>query len=684
MISDIRNRQTEAAECGLACVAMAAALAGSNIDLNWLRQRYPVSARGSSLKDIITISNSVGMSGRAVRCELDEIGDLKIPSILHWGLKHFVVFSGRKGKKYKLFDPAKGYIFLSIQEISRKFTGVALELSPSPGFQKRVERSPLGLGGIIRLSPEVKRGLLHALVLSIVAQIYVSVSPFYLQMAIDNAAMKGDEDLLRTLALGFAGFAVINAGAEAFRAVIFQKVAALLNWDMTVRLFHHMVRLPLPWFQRRRLADTNSRFQSIDPIRNLISNGVVGAVIDGALSIVTVVMMFVFSPALSIVTLAGLAVYVLIRLAWLPLSRKYAANALQATIVEQGKRLETLRAIQTIKAMGGEAEREGNWANKFADTIRTGQENALIANGFQICQRTIDVLITIIVIYLGVLAIIKNTMSIGILYAFISYRAQFNARVTNLVDQVISARMLSLYTFRLADIVLTPAEDDAERSRPDLGDIQGLVEAENIYFQYGPTDRLVLRNVNLRVEPGEFVAIVGPSGAGKSTLMKVLSGLYPPTAGEVRLDGLPLATWGVKLMRRNFGIVMQDDELLPGSIAENVSFFDEKLDMDKVWRCLSMVCIDKEVNRMPMKAETFVGDMGSTLSGGQKQRILLARALYKDPKILLLDEATSHLDVETERNINKTLSSLNITRIVIAHRKETIQVADRLIRLERC
>ena len=189
----------------------------------------------------------------------------------------------------------------------------------------------------------------------------------------------------------------------------------------------------------------------------------------------------------------------------------------------------------------------------------------------------------------------------------------------------------------------------------------------------------MFRGVSLTVEPGEFVAFVGPSGAGKSTLMKVVTGLYPASLGEVRLDGLPLAAWGPRAVRRLLGVVRQDDELLSGSIAENVAFFDERIDRDRVWRSLAAAAVEEEVRALPMGAESFVGDMGSALSGGQKQRVALARALYREPRILVLDEATSHLDVERERRVNASLRALNVTRLVVAHRPETIAAADRVV-----
>jgi ATP-binding cassette subfamily B protein RaxB len=675
-------RQTEAAECGLVCLAISAELLGSKVDLADLRRQHPVSPRGLSFKDIAAIAGSMNLVGRAVHCELDELSQLSCPAILHWGLNHFVVLVSVSRDRVVIQDPARGRRVEKMDVVSKRFTGVAMELSASPAFMRKTERSRLRLSSLFRWTPNLTGGLLQAFLLSLLLQAYVVASPFYMQLAIDEGALKGDMDLLVTLAIGFGLFAVFNAGADALRGLALQRVSALLGWDMTQRLFHHMMRLPLVWFQRRRLADALTRFDSLVPVKTLIASGLVGALIDGMLSAVTLVMMFIFAPILAFVVLAALALYVGIRLASIPLTMKLGAAALSASIAEQGKRIETLRAMQTIKVMAAESQREGDWANKLADTVRANQSSAIAQISINTVQSALDALSLILVVFLGVKRIIAGEMTIGVLYAFLAYRSQFAARAQSFVEQFVTARLLELHTFRLADIALHPLEPGIDQAPSTVAEIQGAIELRNIAFAYAPHEPLVLRGVNIRIEPGEFVAIVGPSGTGKSTLLKVMTGLYPVVGGEVLIDGLSLGSWGPRTVRRSLGVVMQDDELLSGSIAENVAFFAEDISIDRVWECLRAASLDAEVMAMPMRAETMVGDMGSSLSGGQKQRVLLARALYRRPSILILDEATSHLDLGREKSINQALQQLSITRVIVAHRSETVAAADRVIHLE--
>ncbi|NGM51800.1 peptidase domain-containing ABC transporter [Caulobacter sp. 602-2] len=682
MTPDYRLQQTEAAECGLSCLAAVSQIFGDETDLATLRKRFPMSSRGMSFKDIIDLAGSMNMSARPLRCDPHELVDVKCPAILHWGLSHFVVLISVKRDSAKIFDPRRGHVKVSLKDLDKKFTGAALELSPTPAFQRRRERSPLNMWSVVRWAPGLGSGLGQVVVLSLVLQAYILVSPFYMQFVVDDAVLKGDFDLLTGLAIGFGVFAIFNVGAETLRGFATQKLSALMNWDMTQRLFHHLIRLPLPWFQRRRLADALMRFQALDPIRNLIAGGLIAVMLDGVLSVATAVMMFVFAPVLAGVTVACLLLYLVVRLISIPLTMNYAAKALTSSIAENGKRIETLRAIQTIKVMGAEPERQADWSNRMADSIRASQLSAFANVGINGVQRLIRGLASIAVIYLAARMIMTDQMSIGVLYAFMAYHTQFLDRGANLIEQGVAWKMLDLYTFRLADIVLTPTEADIEKSTSGLPEMKGKVSLEGVGFTYAPHEPAVLRNLTFTIEPGEFVAVVGPSGSGKSTLMKVLCGLYPATYGQVCIDDMPLSAWGPRGVRRNIGVVLQDDELLSGSIADNVTFFDEVVDIDRVNECLRLAGLEEDVNRMPMRTETFVGDMGSSLSGGQKQRVLLARALYRQPSILILDEATSHLDVARERLVNTSLSNLKITRLVVAHRPETIAAADRVIMIQ--
>jgi ATP-binding cassette subfamily B protein RaxB len=634
-----------------------------------------------SLGQIVEFLSAIELSGRQVQCSVDDLKFLDLPAILAWG-ETYVVLKRVGPTRFHVFDPDRGWCSLRADEVTHMFGGLAIEVARTQAFRKRREPTPLNILSLFRWTPKFGGGLVQVLILSIVLQAYILLSPLYMRIVVDQAVLGSDNDLLSAIAVGFLMLALFNTGASALRGVAAQRINSLLNWDMTRRVFHHMIRLPLEWFQRRKLADTFVRFQALDPIRALISSGFILAMIDGFLSIGILIVLSILSLQLALVAMVSLTLYVIIRLACVPLNLRLSAQALTASIAEQGKRIETLRAIQTIKVMGGEAEREADWADKLGESIRTAQSSALVQVGVSTVQSLFTGVTSVVVVYVGAREILGGTMTIGVLLAAVAYQAQLSQRISAMVETIIQWRMLDMWSSRIADVVLTPVEPAATKSVAGGESIViGSVRVSRVAFRYSGMDPFILRGADLDVKPGEYVAIQGPSGSGKSTLLKLICGLYMPSAGEITLEGRPLSYWGLRAARRSFGVVMQDDLLLSGSIAENVAAFDRDINRDHVWRCLAVSGMENEVAAMPLGLDTQIGDIGSNLSGGQVQRLQFARAIYRSPPVLLLDEATSHLDPKSEAVIAAAVKNYKGTRIVIAHSKRTIEGADRVLTL---
>jgi ATP-binding cassette subfamily B protein RaxB len=674
-------RQAEAAECGLACLVMVGNYHGHRIQLSTLRRRFSVSMKGQTLRTLTEIAAAIGLSSRPVRCELSELGTIQKPAILHWGGNHFVVLEKTSGSRVVVHDPAAGVLSLTWEQASARFTGVALEISPSATFRPQRESNPLTLSSLVRIPRDAMRGLLQAICLSLVVELLVLVSPLYMQLTIDQGIVKEDVSLLNMLALTFGLVLLFRVITFGLRGFTIQFISHSVSFEMQARVFAHMLRLPLEWFHKRHVGDIQSRFHAIQPIQAFIANGAISALFDSVLSLLVLAMMFAYSPKLTLIVLASVLAYLVIRIGGIHTQRRLAGDTIVTQAAEQTRFLESIRAIETIKASGAEVMREGQQRNAIAASM-----NAMIRSGnvqlvFSGVAAALDGLADILVVYLAARGIIKGQLSVGMLGAFMAYKSQFGMRATNLVEQFISWRMLSIDLERLSDIALSPTERRVENGGAD-GDLVGGLQCQDLHFAYAFGEKPVLRGLNLRIAPGDYVAIIGPSGGGKSTLLKLLVGLYRPTSGQVLIDGRPVEHWDIKRLRKQIALVTQDDNLLAGSIAENIGMFDETVDMDRVVRCAQAAQIHDEITAMPMAYETLVGDMGSSLSGGQKQRVMIARALYRQPRILILDEGTSHLDVINERAINDALANLNITRIVVAHRPETIRAADRRIVLQ--
>jgi ATP-binding cassette, subfamily B, bacterial CvaB/MchF/RaxB len=411
-----------------------------------------------------------------------------------------------------------------------------------------------------------------------------------------------------------------------------------------------------------------------------LTSAFVEGVFDGLLVLVTLAMMFIYSPGMAGVAVLAVLLYLGIRLLWLrPLylatEEQIVRGAIQSTHL-----LETIRGMRAIKLFARQGERKSAW-----QTMLVAETNASLSiQKMQIFYRIVNATLTgltyVALLWLGAQQILAGALSVGMLMAFLAYRGQFDTRVSALIDQLISYRMLQLYGERLGDVVLTPAEPSA-RTHAMTEPVSREILLDTVTFAYAPHEPLVLNKVSLHIRPGESIAITGPSGGGKTTLVHVLLGVLDPVEGQISIGGQPLAKYGVENWRRSVGSVMQDDTLFAGSIADNICFFDPKPDLAYVEECARLASVHDEISRMPMAYQTLMGDMGTTLSGGQKQRVLLARALYKRPNVLILDEATSHLDTRREAEVNRAIHALDMTRIIVAHRAETIASADRVVEL---
>ena len=523
--------------------------------------------------------------------------------------------------------------------------------------------------------------LIQVLILSIILQALVLVAPLYAQLTIDEVIARGDVDLLVVLALGFGLLVVIKAASTAIRSVILLVIQNVLHFQLGARLFHHLLRLPMSFFEKRHIGDLLSRFSSLQPIRNLLAEGLIAGVLDGAMAAITLAMIFIYSTRLGMVVLSAFALYSILRLALYRIIWERTEATIQAQAQENSTFIESVRAIQSLKIFNRESERESQWLNRYSDVVGANVRLGRAKIAFSTLNEVIFGLESIITIYLAARLALGNVLTAGMIFAILSYKQQFTEKAVQLMERVLDFRILGLHLERLSDIALTPLERGHDRPIAYSREIRGRIELRNVYFRYSECDADVLENITLTIEPGEFVTIMGPSGGGKTTLIKIMLGLLEPTAGGIFIDGVPLPTMGWRAYREQVGAVMQEDQLLSGSIADNICFSDPEFDQARMMACAQLAGIHSEIMALPMTYNSLVGDMGSSLSGGQKQRLLLARALYRKPRILFLDEGTAHLDLDNERYINQSLTRLKMTRVSVAHRPDISTGADRIIRI---
>lgn len=675
--------QTEAAECGLACLAMVASARGLHLDLPELRRRFSLSLKGATMADLLRMAAPLGLAGRGLRAEPEHLARLELPAILHWDFNHFVVLVEVRGQQALIHDPAHGRRQIPLAELSRHFTGVALELRPGPDFTPQDPAPRLSWRQLFGRISGLKRSLGQILLLALALELLALLSPFLLQWVVDGVLVSADRDLLVTLGLGFGLLVLLQTAIGALRSWAVLVLSASLNLQWLTQVFGHLLRLPLAWFEKRHLGDIWSRFSSVQQIQRTLSTRFAEALLDGAMVLLTLAMMAVYSPRLSAVALTAVLGYGLLRWAYFGPLREASEEALVFEAKQNSHFLESLRGAQAIKLYNAEAERSAAFANLVVEQMNASIATRRLDLGMAVGQRLLFGLERVAIVWLGALLVLDRELSVGMLFAFLAYKEQFSTRVAGLIDKGVELSMLRLQGERLADIVLSAAEpaDLSAGSKVSAGSPEAL-ELVDLSFAYAEGEAPVIQGCSLRIEPGEAVAIVGPSGCGKTTLLKLMLGIHSPQRGEIRIGGRPLAQLGLAAWRARIGTVMQDDQLFAGSIADNISFFDPEADAAWVQECARIACVHEDISALPMAYQSLVGDMGSSLSGGQRQRVLLARALYKRPHYLFLDEATSALDVEKERQLNASLRALNLSRIVIAHRPETIASAQRIIALQ--
>ncbi|MDP9565754.1 UNVERIFIED_ORG: ATP-binding cassette subfamily B protein RaxB [Kosakonia oryzae] len=684
----IRNKvpviiQSEAAECGNACLSMICGYYGKNIDLFNFRNRYGSPAQGATLTDLNQVAQTTGLKTRALSLDMDEIKELRLPCVLHWSLNHFVVLVAIKGKRFVINDPAMGRRVIHQKEMSENFSGIALEAWPDRHFTQEKQRSRLNLLDLMCNIVGLKSALSKIFMLSIVIEAVNLLMPMGTQLVTDHIITAHDNNLLLVICAGLLFFTLFKTAVSMIRAWVSLKLNTLTDIQWKTSFFDHLLSLPLAFFEKRNLGDIQSRFSSLDTIRATFTNNIVMGTIDSIMTVGVLIMMSLYGGWLVWVVLGFTVCYAAMRI----ITYKFYRTISEELIVKRARSgshfMETLYGIATIKSLNLKNRRSQHWLNTNIDVSNASLRQTrfdMLFGGINTFINSVD---QVVILWLGALMVMDNTMTIGMFMAFNAYRGQFAQRASSLIDLAMQFKMLSLHNERISEIIFSKPEAESP-PRKVFEDSAGVpLQVQNLSYQYDKLTRPVFSNVNITVAAGESVALTGASGIGKTTLLKVMSGLLTPDQGDIFVGDFDVKKIGVNNYRACTACVLQEDRLFSGSIADNISGFEDNADRQLIIECAIKCNIHEEIMRMPMGYETIIGELGSGISGGQKQRLLIARALYQKPNILFMDEATSHLDANNERMINNAIESLNITRIIVAHRPSTIACADRVIDLSK-
>ena len=670
-------------DCGLACLAMVAARYGLPASLPWLRASVPEGCDVTGLRGLAAVAERAGLTARPVRAELEDLRGLALPAILHWNLNHFVVLCAVSGDGAVIHDPAEGRRRIGPRALSEGFTGVALELSPGQDTE-RLRRGGLRaarvrLRDLVSHVPDLRGALGRVLSMSLALETVALLMPLGGQVVVDEVVVSGDLDLLETVCAGLFLLLALQCLISAMRGWAVALLGASVEYEWSASLHEHLLRLPRSWFEVRSTGDVLSRMGAVGAVRRSVTADLVQTLLDGVLAAGMLGMLALYGGRIALVACAATSLDAGLRAVLYRSFRERGQETILAEARQESHLVETLRGIQTIRMLGMGRLRARSWRDLVAASCNARvrmQRVELVARAGGEALFGID---RVAMLGLGAQAVMSGRMSVGMLVAFLAYRDQFARRVGGLVEGLFSLRLLGIQTERLSDVLLAaPGLDETDGSARDATPVG--VSLRSVSFRHGPGQPDLFDGLDLDVAPGACVAIAGPSGCGKSTLVGLMAGLIEPCGGEVWLDAGDTRTPPAQA-RSRMAAVLQDDTLFAGTLAENICGFDEVPDALWMRSCARAAAIAADIERMPLGYATPVGDMGSGMSGGQRQRVLLARALYRRPGILFLDEATSHLDEDTEARVIAALSRMAMTRVMVAHRAETLRHADRVIHL---
>lgn len=671
--------QAERAECGLACLAMIANYYGYRTNLNTLRQEFSLSVRGTTLAEMLSIATDLKLQTRALRLEPDELQHIALPAILHWDMGHFVVLKQISGKGFVIHDPAVGVRVCKAKELGQHFTGVAVECVPGRDFVRKTRAHTTALNDLFTRFPGFYLAVAQLFVLSLLIQLANISAAFYLQLVIDESIAKNDTDLLLVLFVGFCFVMLVNVAMSFARATVQLYFSNQLGFQMSGNVFAHLMRLPVDYFSKRHVGDLVSRFSALGEVRNILAEDMITVVLDGIFAIIVLLVLFYFAPVLALVVLGFVMVLSLFKLILIAPIKSLTEQRIMAEALTTSTLMESMRAIEMIKFYCRELPRICSWRNQYAEQINASVQLTRFGIRIEGVYGVVTGLENLLVIYMAARFVLLGDITLGFMSAFLALKSNFTRAMNSLIDKIVQIRLMKLQLERVSDITCASAEYADFHLPAQLPELKGQLRLREVAYQYSGNSESALHGINVQIQAGEIVAIVGPSGSGKSTLIKLMSALLFPTHGEVEVDGVPLSRMGVRAYRQTCAGVLQSDQLLSGTLKENICLFDESVDMQRLVRAAQMAGIHDFIRTLPMGYNSLVGDMGSIMSAGQSQRVLLARAFYKQAQLLFLDEATANLDPEVEQQILHTIQSLHITTVMVTHRQAPLAIANRVL-----
>ena len=676
--------QLNGVECGAACLAMILNFHGRKTSVAECREICGVGRDGTTAQTIARAARSYGLRAGAFSVEPKDFQHVRLPAIAHWEFNHFVVVERWSQRWVEIVDPAGGRRRLSAAEFEAGLTGVVMTFEPGIHFEPLRNRTqPIWRSYIASmLRAPGAAGLIAQVVGASLCLLFLGLAlPLFTKVIVDRVLPFRNVGVMGILAAGLALTIVAQAVAGCLRTVLLLSLRSRLDLQMMLGFFEHLLCLPFSFFQQRNSGDLLMRLGSNTVIREALTSQSLSAILDGALVVGYLAILGARAPLFCALAFGVGCLQIALLLGTFGRRRDLNQRELAAQSESQSYLVETLSGVTALKASGTEDHVLEHWASLFAGemnaSLRSGQLSAVV----DATMTMLHALSPVVLLWAGTFQVLYDGMSLGTMLALTALATAFLEPLSSLVSNGQRMQLAAAHLERISDVVNAEPEQDSSlvQSAPRL---TGRIDFRNVSFRYDPNSPFVLRNISFSVAPGQKVALVGHTGSGKSTLAMLLLGLFEPSEGDILLDGIPLRRLNYRSIRSQFGVVLQEPFLFSGSLRQNIGFGHPNLEFDAIVEAARLAEIQMEIEQMPMGYETRIAEGGIGLSGGQRQRLSLARALARKPAILLMDEATSHLDVATERRLERNLSQKACTRVVIAHRLSTICDSDQILVLE--
>lgn len=670
-------------DSGLACLVMLARFHNIAASPEQLVHEFAEDGRHFAQAELLLAAKRLGLKAKSARSKVERLVHTPLPAIAASTDGRFFIVARIDDGKALIHDPlAQRPEVLSFEDLAARWTGELILIRSEASLAG--ELSKFDFTWFIPAIVKYRKLLGEVLLVSFVLQIFALVTPLFFQVVMDKVLVHRGLSTLDVIAIGLLGIMLFETALSGLRSYVFAHTASRIDVELGSRLFRHLIGLPLAYFQARRVGDSVARVRELENIRSFLTGNAITLILDVLFSVVFIAVMFYYSSWLTLVVLLSLPLYFLISLFVTPLLRARLQESFNRGAENQAFLVETVNGIDTLKAMAVEPQMGRRWDNQLAGYVAASFKTQTLSTIANESVGLVGKLVTVATLWLGARLVIDGELSVGQLIAFNMLAGRVSQPIMRLAQLWTSFQQTGVSVQRLGDILNTRTEL-AQSTRSALPPLKGQVEFDQVHFRYRPDGSEVLRGISLNIRPGEVIGVVGRSGSGKSTLTRLLQRLYVPERGRVLVDGVDLALADVSSLRRQIGVVLQDNLLFNRSIRENIALTDPGAPIEAVIQAARLAGAHEFILELPEGYDTLVGEHGASLSGGQRQRIAIARALIGNPRILIFDEATSALDYESERIVQQNMKAIcqGRTVIVIAHRLSAVRDAQRILVMDR-